>query len=243
MSAEYNDAVLGRRDSDMPKGPVGHHSRYIHCVFSLQPHSCFGNCACVAVGCTQHWQWRNALPSRRDVDTELHLWGAYQGPVTGKTKQERFLDNYDNVVRWVRELDGTTIFCNWDSKTVADVFGKLKTVFAGHTVPTTKALYFFVPDLFIILDRKRVWTKWRSECSFLPRRIDDVSGNDYTALLEHVKIKILSAIKGGKAFTLDGSSPVTVGSVDALRLVNPLQLNMPRKIGHTLGKAIDNIIS
>jgi hypothetical protein len=177
-------------------------------------------------------------PLCNDVDTELHLWGAYQGWVTGKTKQERFLNNYDNVVQWVRQLNGTTIFCNWDNKTVSDMFEKVKAVFAGHTVPGTKALYFFVPDLFIILDREKVWSKWRVECSFLPRKIDD-----YAAVLEHVKIKISSAIKGGKAFTLDSSSPVMVGTVDALRLVNPLQLNMPGKIGHTLGKAIDDIIS
>jgi hypothetical protein len=195
-------------------------------------------------GCTHHWQWKNAPPSScDDVDTELHLWGAYQGFVTGKTKQERFLDNYDNVVQWIRQLDGTTIFCNWDSKTVLDVFEKVKAVFAGHAVPATKALYFFVPDLFIVLDRKKVWSNWKAECSFLPRKIDNVNGNDYVALLEYVKIKISSAIKGSKAFTLDSSSPVMVGSGDALRLVNPLQLNMPGKIGHTLGKAIDNIIS
>lgn len=227
----------------MPKGPAGHHSLYINSVFSLQPHSCLGNCTCVTAGCTQHWQWKNAPPSCNDVDTELHLWGAYQGSVAGKTKQERFLDNYDNVVQWVRQLDGTTIFCNWDSKTVSDVFERVKAVFAGHTVPATKAVYFFVPDLFIILDRERVWSKWRAEWSFLPKKIDNVSGNDYVALLEHVKIKISSAIKGGKAFTLDSSSPLMIGNVDALRLVNPLQLNMPGKIGHTLGKAIDNIIS
>jgi len=199
----------------------------------------------MTAGCTQHWQWENAHPSYDAVDTELHLWGAYQGGVDGKTKQERFRDNYGNAVQWVRELNGTTIFCNWDSKVVADVFEKMKAVFAGHTVPTTKALYFLIPDLFIILDRKKVWSHWRTECagySILPLRIDDLNGDAYVKLLEYVRDKISSAIKGGLAFTLDCSRLVSVKNIDELRLVTPLQLNTPTVIGHTIGKAIDNLI-
>jgi len=236
-----------------PKGPPSYHSKYVYHNFSLKPHACRGDCGCVAVGCTHHWQWKDGKSppmtiapwDYQCVDYQLYYFGAYQGPVPGKTKQERFLENYHNIAQWVRRLEGTTIFCNWDMETVADVFEKVKAVFAGHTVPATKALHFFVPDLFIILDRKQVWGNWKTECRslfVLPSSIDGVSGKDYVALLEHVRVKIASAIKAGGAFTLDGSPQIKVNSIDELRLVTPLQLNMPKKIGHTLGKVIDNII-
>ena len=229
----------------MPKGPQGHHSAYISHWFHLKPHNCVATCRCVTVGCTQHWQWKNGQPSHKAVDTELYLWGAFEGWVAGQTKQERFRADYGNAVRWVRELNGTTIFCDWDSRVVADVFQKMKAVFAGHTVPATKALYFFVPDLFIILDRKRVWSPWKTECagwSILPRRIDDLTGNGYVALMEYVRDKIWFAVRGNLAFTLGSSPPISVNSIDQLRLVTPLSLGLSRVIGHTIGKTIDNII-
>jgi len=229
----------------MPKGSPGHHSAYIFGEFSLKPHSCVGNCSCVAAGCTQHWQWKSAPPSCNHVDKELYLWSAYRGNVPAPTKKQRFLGNYVNIVRWVRPLDGTTIFCNWNSKVVANVFNTVKAVFGGHTVPATKALYFFVPDLFIILDLEKVWGRWKTECagrSILPRRIDNVNGIAYVTLMRYVRNKISSAINGGMAFTLDGSPPISVNSVDKLRLVTPLQIGGTANIGHTLGQVIDNII-
>lgn len=231
----------------MPKGPLGHHSKYINGNFSLRPHGCVGDCACVATGCTLHWHWDNAAPPCTDVDKEMHLFSAYRGNVAGPKKRQRFLTNYRDIVQWVRPLDGATIFCNWDSKVVADVFNKVKKVFDESTVTVSKALYFFVPDLFIILDRQKVWRPWRRECVGVGRwprglDIDDVTGENYVELLDHIRVKISSAIKGGMAFTLNGSLPVSVKSIDDLRLVTPLQLNIPKLIGHTLGQVIDNII-
>jgi len=238
-----------------PKGPPSYHSKYVYRRCSLEQHGCEGDCGCVAADCTQHWQWKDVKPPPMNtgdsgwdygcVDYQLFYFGAYQGWVPGKTKQERFLANYQAIVEWVRRLDGTTIFCNWDRAVVANVYDRVKGVFAGHTVPATKTLHFFIPDLFIILDRGQVWKPWKTECvghSILPRRIDDVNGRAYVALLEHVRNKISSAIKGGTTFTLDGSPPVRVNSIDKLRLVTPLELNIPKKLGHTLGKVIDNII-
>lgn len=237
-----------------PRGPTSYHSKYVYHNFSLEAHGCKSNCGCVAVGCTHHWQWKDGKPppmtiipwDYRCVDYQLYYFSAYRGWVPGKTKQQRFFDNYHHFVQWVSQLDGTTIFCNWDGKAVADVFERVKAVFAGRTVITTKTLHFLVPDLFILLDRKQVWQKWRQECPFLPRKIDSVSGKDYVELLEHVRAKISSAIKSGRSFTLDGSLdgslPVAVNSVNNLRLVTPLKLSIPEKIGHTLGKVIDNII-
>ncbi|MFC1999165.1 hypothetical protein ACFLXE_00215 [Chloroflexota bacterium] len=170
----------------------------------------------------------------------------YQGPISDGTKQQRFLGNYGEIVKLVRPLNGTTIFCRWDTQLVGYVYDQIKNIFGGSTVAATKTLYFFVPDLFIILDRAQVWHKWKEECrsfSILPWSIKDVNGREYVALLEHVGSKIASAIRGGVAFTLDGSPPSTVNTVDALRLVTPLRLDRSEKIGHTLGKVIDKMIA
>jgi hypothetical protein len=239
----------------MPKGPTGYHSQYVNRRFVLQAHRCLGNCGCSEVGCTQHWAWKNGVPPPKNigdngwdyscVDYQLYYYGAYQGPVPGKTKQERFLGDYDNIMQLVKPLDGITIFCNWDRELVADIFEKVKEVFAGYTVPTTKALYFFIPDLFIILDREQVWKPWKRECagtSILPRLIDDVDGRAYVALLNYVRSKISSSIKSGMAFSLDNKRAVMVKNVDQLRLVTPLQLSVPQSVGHTFGKVIDNLI-
>jgi len=199
--------------------------------------------------------WKKGKPPPKDigysgwdyscVDYQLYYYGAYRGTVPGKTKRKRFLGDYGNIVQLVKPLDGTTIFCNWDRALVADIFEKIKKVFAGHTVPTTKALYFFIPDLFIMLDRRQVWEPWKRECagtSILPRRIDDVDGRAYVALLNYVRHKISSSIKGGMAFRFDNKRAITVKNVDQLRLVTPLQLRMPQRIGHTFGKVIDNLV-
>lgn len=230
-----------------PKGPPSYHSKYVYHNFSLKPHACKIGCGCVAVNCNHHWQWKDGQPppmtiapwDYRCVDYQLYYFGAYQGWVPAKTKQQRFFANYHNIVQWVRQLDGVTIFCNYDSRAVADVFEKVKAVFAGHTVPATKELHFFVPDLFIILDRKQVWRNWKAECRSLPSQIDNVIGKDYVTLLDHVRVKISSAIKGGTPFTLDGKLPIMTKNVDQLRLVTPLQLAQPQRIGHTLGKVLE----
>jgi hypothetical protein len=140
-------------------------------------------------------------------------------------------------------LDATTIFCNWDRDVVGNVYDSVKNIiYAGQAVPATKTLYFFVPDLFIILDRGQTWPKWKRECQSLPRHINSVSGENYVMLLDHVRNKICSAIRSGGSFALGTSPPVTVTSVDQLRLRYPLQLHRQEEIGHTLGKVIDNII-
>jgi hypothetical protein len=228
----------------MPKGPPGHHDQFTLSDFVLQPHHCRGDCSCAIAGCTQHWQWHGAPPPRHDIDKEMHLFSAYRGKLSGPTKQQRFLANYEDIGQWVTPINGSTIFCNWDDKMVAGIFDKVKYVFGGSTVTASKALYFFVPDLFVILDRTRVWDKWKSECgpSILPRDINSLNGTGYVGLMHHVRAKILSAITGGKSFTLANSRPLNVKSIDDLRLVTPLQLSIPKVTGHTLGKAIDNII-
>jgi hypothetical protein len=237
-----------------PIGPPSYHSKYIYHNFKLQPHRCRINCTCVSTKCTEHWLWKDATPPPNIstpwdypcIDYQLYYFGAYQGPVSGQTKKHRFAQNYPIIVNWVKDLNGTTIFCDdWNSEGVKDVFDKVKAVFAGSTVATTKTLYFFIPDLFIILDRAQVWSKWKRECagtSILPRKIKDVDGKAYVALLKYVKEKITSAIRCKSAFTLGGNALVNVNSLDELRLVTPLQLVMPNKIGHTFGKVIDNII-
>ena len=235
--------------SHQPNFP--YHSMYIYNTFVMQQHNCGSDCGCISVNCKQHWQWKNGSPplantgDYRGVDYQLYYWNAYRGKVANATatKQESFLASYDQIIKWARSLDGTTIFCNWDSKVVADVYDHVKAVYAGQTMPATKTLYFLVPDLFIILDREQVWPKWRNEMGGKLRySINKLTGADYVAILNHVRTKIQSAITSNQAFSLDSSKPVTVQSVDQLRLLTPLQLNLPTKTGHTLGKVIDNII-
>lgn len=232
-----------------------YHSRYVYRRFGLEPHVCGGDCTCVTAGCTRHWRWENGQPPPLItgdngwdwdvIDYQLYHFGVYQGPVSGGTKQQRFLGNYDGIVKLVRPLDGTSIFCRWDGQAVADIYDWVKGALGGSTVAATKTLYFLVPDLFIILDRKQVWRKWKAECRglpILPGSIKDVQGKEYVALLEHVSGKISAAIRGGQGFALDDGPTVAVSTIDDLRLVTPLQLGKSKAIGHTLGKVIDNII-
>ncbi len=151
----------------------------------------------------------------------MYYFGVYyQGRHSGLTKQERFLANHDDIVKLVRPLDGTTIFCSWDAKAIGGVYDRVKRIYDGSSMAAAKTLYFFVPDLFVILDRKQVWNEWRAECPFLPKSISRVSGADCVAILQHVRKKIMVAIREGIPFTLGHSLSSAVKTVDALMRID-----------------------
>lgn len=226
------------------------YSTYVKSNFSLVGHMCGIDCNCVALACNRHWQWKDGSgPRKESVGYQLTTWQAFRGDpmVVRCDKEQRYMDNYNKIIEVVRPLGDTTIFCHWPEDVIVSVFEEVINLYCGYTVPTTKTLHFFVPDLFLILDRGQTWSAWKAEMKEsrfgrLPSKIDDMKGREYAALLKHVKYKISSAIRTDKPFALGGSPAIKAPNVEELRMKSPLVMDEGEELPNTHGKVIDNVI-
>lgn len=235
-----------------------YHANYLDANFDLGSHKCGGGCSCVGLGCDRHWQWKNGKPPPGGlgyywrVGYQLIKWNAFRGQRAGgqKKKSDSFVEHYAQIVKLVVPLDGTTIFCDWNEDQLAEVYDKVSSVYptgqGRSAVAASKTLYMLVPDLFVILDKKQTWAKWKMEMSGSGfgrlGTIYQVDGRCYVELLKHVREKISAAVGSGKSFTLADSDPISLRSLPELRLVRPLGAKAGYRLPHTFCKVIDNII-
>ena len=108
---------------------------------------------------------------------------------------------------------------------------------------TTKTLYFLVPDLFVILDRKQSYPPLRRELPHIPilREIDKLDGKKYVAMLSFIRSEVDTLIKTGGMVKLKDGSIRKITSIDQFRDLSPSQRkNGTMRLG-TLCKVIDDI--
>lgn len=219
---------------------------YILGNFDYLSHPCDHNCSCSGVGCGEHWTWKSgAHPKMLKVDEVLNKWSAYRGNYVAK--RHALQTSFESLVELVLPLRSKTIVCGWDDGEVERCFDQAKTKLCDSTVLTAKTLYFLVPDLFLILDRKQVWPVFRQEVPGLPWNIDKLNGQRYVKIMQHVQKEISVAVNSAISYTVTDTSSGRVLSVGKLRRLEDFRLVSP--IGgaggprpNTLGQVTDNIM-
>jgi hypothetical protein len=203
------------------------YSDYLDKNFALLPHACPATCTCAkVVGCGHHWIWRaKTAPQLSEVDHQLHYFRAFRGVESSiastrrgapnpQTKQDVFRRAYHEVANKVQPFHDKTIVCDLAAESVSKLYDDVSRLLGG-TVLTTKALHFFAPDLFPILDRKQVYPVYRSELASLPRKIEDVDGSHYFNLMQYIRGEVFILIAEG--------IPARTANVNNVRIVNLAQ--------------------
>lgn len=214
--------------------------------FVFMPHTCADTCICKVLGCSKHWQWKDGnYPREEPLARILGSWKAFRK--TGS--QAAFSSSFEKVLELVqpRELRDKTVLCRWDKDQIALVYDQAKQHLNGSTMLTTKTLHFLVPELFVVLDREKVFGPFRKEMrasngnSLLPSNIDGVGGNAYAELLSHVRTEVSTAIKKNTPYTVNKSPIGVISSALDFRLVSPLWLGVKR-LPNTLCMVVDDIL-
>ncbi|MCX5999953.1 MAG: hypothetical protein NTU41_10305 [Chloroflexi bacterium] len=161
--------------------------------------------------------------------------------------QAAFLSNFGAIAALVKPLSNVTVSCDLDSGHVAEVYDKVRAMLCNSVVCTTKALHFFAPDLFIILDRMQVFSKWRRETQAagnpLGGLIDGIDGARYTLFMNAVVKKLSGCFVEQLPVVLDGRSCGAISNVDQLRWCSPMMVaSSGTSFPNTIGKALDNMI-
>lgn len=225
----------------MSSGYTTPYSEYVLKNFRWAKHICHNGTTCVALGCAHYYQWRDGEPPEKEqMRYQLATWMAFRKPGS----QESYKRSFEAIVKLVQPLSDSTIFCDWEEQAIIDLFDQAREMLSNSVVLTSKTLHFFVPDLFLIIDRAQVLSKWKSEMRTrytnpLAGPIDGIDGKKYVALLKQVRRNLNSAISSHNPVTLAGRQTPPVSTVDAFRLQIPLGAT---KQPNTLGKLIDNIV-
>lgn len=160
------------------------------------------------------------------------------------TKKEAVETAYGALVALMAPWKSLTIMCDWDEDQVAATYDQV-TQMLGGTVLTTKTLYFLVPDLFLILDRKQSYPPLRKELPHLPRKIeiDKLDGQTYAAMLSYIRSEVNAFIKGGGIAALRGGLIQMIANLDQYRNLSPRHTKGGAMRPGTLCKVVDDIFA
>jgi hypothetical protein len=204
------------------------------------------NATCRGIGCTRRWSRKpGTSPDTEQVRKLLTTWQAFRNK---PGCQATFLANVNRIDALVRPLSDGTAFCNLDKLNyISVVFDTVRSVLCGSVVCTTKALHFFAPEMFLILDREQVFSKWkretRSEGNPLSGSIEGINGAKYARFIKAAVEKLSHSLAAQQNLVIDGRSCGIVSNVDQLRWLSPLLLRgQGLSFPNTIGKALDNII-
>jgi hypothetical protein len=175
---------------------------------------------------------------------QLATWQAFRNKTDA---QDRFVLNYEKLARLSKPLAGVSIVCDWQEEPIVLVYNQARDILGGSVVLTTKALHFFLPDLFLILDRLQVFSKWKAELkenSFntFVGPIEGVDGKKYATFLDYVRRKLHFVMRNSRALSFGGSPGTLLPTITQLRLVSPLKREEHSLYPNTVGKVLDNMV-
>ena len=138
------------------------------------------------------WVWKDQEYPKKDLMKRiLSKWKAFRNKPTSK---EEFDKNFDKIKNKVISLLDITIISNWNQEEIKGIYDFVKPLLCGSTMLTTKTLHFFVPDLFVIIDRKMIFPNLKKELPSLPNDINNIDGKKYVNVLIYFKDELNIAI-------------------------------------------------
>lgn len=230
-------------------------SWYIDLRFAFGVHRRHPDGLCVQLGCDESWSWKDgSSPPLAEVSENLGGWSAYRHGYPSKVaegrqtreykplkKKEAVEKAFPELVRLAKSWSSVTVLCPWDERQLVKTYNEA-TTFLGSTMVTSKALYFLVPDLFVILDGKQVYPSLREEIR-LPDHIDQLDGKGYVALLAYVRGELQTLIGNKTTVKLKDGSTLQLKNVNDFRWLSPRQVLDGTLRPGAICKVVDDIFA
>ena len=210
----------------------------------------------MSLGCTRSWTWKSGPNLKSDILRVLGLWFAFRGHPSAlarlrQTQEYAILKKKETVERALDDLvclvapwKLMTIMCDWNQEHLAVTYERIVAILGG-TVLATKTLYFLVPDLFVILDRKQSYPPLRKELPHLPKtiEIDNLDGQSYAAILSYVRSEIDTLITKQKVVVRKGGATQNIANLDQFRNLSPRHTRAGAMRPGTICKVVDDIFA